>query len=146
MKYGVHYFVNINNGKMYLSKLGVITKKCCLEIPQYYPFVIFGEYVIMPNYVHGIIIINKPYDRANEQQQNTKQITNKCGPQSKKLGTIICGFKIGVTKFARNNDIPFEWQARFHDRVLRINNDKLNMRRNYIKNNPINWWNNMCNP
>jgi hypothetical protein len=44
---------------------------------------------------------------------------NAFGPQSMNLGAIIRGFKIGVTKYARENDIPFQWQPRFHDHIIR---------------------------
>ncbi len=77
---------------------------------------------------------------ASLQNRNiTPKQIGKFGPQSKNLGAIVRGFKIGVTKYARKNDIPFDWHSRFHDRVLRIENDELNIKRQYIKNNPMQW-------
>jgi len=51
----------------------------------------------------------------------------------------VRSFKIDVTKYARGNNIPFNWHPRFHDRVLRIENDELNIKQRYINNNPIQW-------
>jgi len=66
------------------------------------------------------------------------QYENKFGPQSKNLSSIIRGFKIGVTKYAKNNRIYFAWQPRFHDRIIR-NENELNRIRQYIKNNAMKW-------
>jgi hypothetical protein len=48
------------------------------------------------------------------------------------------GFKSAVTKFARMNRIPFAWQTRFHDRVIR-NYDEHNRIAYYINGNIENW-------
>ncbi|HSO87551.1 MAG TPA: hypothetical protein VLQ91_13430, partial [Draconibacterium sp.] len=63
---------------------------------------------------------------------------NIFGPQSQNLASIIRGYKIGVTKFARNNNIPFAWQPRFHDHIVRNHESFLRIS-NYIINNPVNW-------
>lgn len=63
---------------------------------------------------------------------------NKFGPQSKNLSSIIRGFKIGVTKYVNNNNLEFAWQSRFHDRIIR-NENELNHIRQYIFNNPLRW-------
>ena len=137
-KKGNHYFGQIQHAHMTLNELGRIVEKCWQEIPQHYPFVILDKFVVMPNHIHGIIVIDKPQydvtvemqDFASLQNRNITPIqTNKFGPQSQNLGAIIRGFKIGVTKYARNNGIPFNWHPRFHDRVLRIENDELNIKR-----------------
>lgn len=71
---------------------------------------------------------------ASQQQKNT----NKFGPQSKNLASVIRGFKIGVTKYAKQNNIPFAWQPRFHDQIIR-NNDELNRIALYIEQNIAKW-------
>lgn len=55
-----HYFGEIDNGIMQLSEIGKMTNKYWLEISNHFPFVQMDEFVIMPDHVHGIIIINKP--------------------------------------------------------------------------------------
>lgn len=55
-----HYFGEIENGKMKLSSLGVIADIFWHEIPARKPFIKLGEYVIMPNHIHGILIVGEP--------------------------------------------------------------------------------------
>jgi putative transposase len=43
---------------MILNKYGEIVIKYYLEIPKHFPHVILDEYMIMPNHIHGILIIN----------------------------------------------------------------------------------------
>jgi len=64
-----HYFGEITNGVMQLSEIGKMANKYWLEISEHFPFVELDEFVVMPNHVHGIIIINKPH---NKQMSNVK--------------------------------------------------------------------------
>lgn len=135
---------------MQLSEIGTIAQKCWVEIPNHFPFVELGEFIVMPNHVHGIIIIDKPLNDIGDtnaivETQNFASLPepkpdnhNKFGPQSKNLASIIRGFKIGVTKFARNNKIEFDWQSRFHDHIIR-NDESFQRISDYIINNPSKW-------
>ncbi|MGC9031155.1 MAG: transposase, partial [Desulfomonilaceae bacterium] len=51
-------FGKINDGKMFLNDIGEIAKQCWLEIPNHFPNISLDEFVIMPNHIHGIIILN----------------------------------------------------------------------------------------
>lgn len=115
---------------MYLSEIGKFADQCWVEIPNYFPFVKLGEFVVMPNHIHGIIIIEKKDDgrfsnRGVETQdfaslRSTKQNSlNTFGPQSRNLASIIRGFKIGVTKRAKKVTADFKWQPRYHDHIIR---------------------------
>ena len=55
-----HYFGKITDAKMILSHLGVIADVLWREIPNHTPFVQLGDFVVMPNHIHGILILNKP--------------------------------------------------------------------------------------
>jgi REP element-mobilizing transposase RayT len=94
----------------------------------------------MPNHFHAIIIIgNNKYNSDTNTNPDTINTTkNKFGPQSKNLASVIRGFKIGVTKNARQINPGFAWQSRYHDHIIR--NDKSFKRiQDYIINNPKNW-------
>jgi REP element-mobilizing transposase RayT len=84
----------------------------------------------MPNHVHGIIFINKP--------EETTWVPNNFGSQSRNLASIIRGYKASVKRFANQNNIEFEWQSHYHDRIIRNYNELDNIRE-YIINNPIKW-------
>jgi putative transposase len=72
-------FWQCSDGKMILSDAGNIALHYWNEIPKHFPFVELAAFVIMPNHVHGIIIIDKPAtesDIANaEITDRTKQTT-----------------------------------------------------------------------
>ncbi len=131
-------FGRIDGSEMILSPLGKAAWDCWLQIPNHFPFVQLDEFVAMPNHVHGIIII----DKGNVETQDLASLQgtqrNRFGPQSRNLASIVRGFKIGVTKFARQNDILFKWQARFHDRVIRDSEEHERIRQ-YVRTNPQRW-------
>ncbi len=148
------YLGDIINNVMYLSEIGKIADKYWLEIPAHFPFVKLGEYIIMPNHVHGIIIIDKvetgsgnKKDFSVETQnfaslhypdQKTDKPQNKFGPQSKNLASIIRGYKAGVKKYATINNINFGWQSRYHDHIIRDFESYIRISQ-YINDNLQNW-------
>ena len=135
----VHDFGEIINGQMNLSLLGKAAQDDWEEIPAHFPFVESGEFVVMPNHVHGIVVINKTSEPVVETQNFASlRSTNKLGPQSQNLASIVRGYKIGVTKFARQNNLPFAWQARYYDHVIR-NPHEYEQIGQYILANPQNW-------
>jgi len=165
----VCYFGNVENGDMHLNELGKIAHQCFEKIPEHFPFVTLDVFVIMPNHVQGIIIINDPVKTKNgspfvvETQYLASSppippfpqlpplppfpqtAANQFGPQSKNLASIVRGYKIGVTKYARKNKIPFQWQSRYYDQI--IGDEKsLNHIRQYIIENPMNWDKDAKNP
>ena len=54
------------------------------------------------------------------------------------LGTVVRGLKARITKFANENNIPFAWQTRFYDHIVR-NQDEMNRIAEYIENNVAKW-------
>lgn len=135
----IHYFGNIINYKMILSQTGRMAYNYWNEIPCHFPFVQLDEFIIMPNHIHGILIINNSNDKTDKRVER-HYTDNKFGPQSKNIGSIIRGFKIGVTKQTKNDNISFGWQPRFYDHIIRNNQDLIRIR-NYIQNNPRKWKN-----
>ncbi|MBF0377412.1 MAG: hypothetical protein HQK72_07995 [Desulfamplus sp.] len=152
-----HFFGEIMDGKMNLSIIGHFAHSCWYEIPEHFPFVELGEFVVMPNHVHGIVIINKSnYVEMNGRNVETQNFAslhphhpqshpstsdnpkNQFGPQSKNLPSIIRGYKVGVTKNARLINSDFAWQTRFHDHIIRNDNQYKHICE-YIINNSINW-------
>jgi len=134
--------------KMELSEIGKIAHHYWIEIPNHFPFVELGEFVVMPNHIHGVIIIDKPNGKAvgdaTVETQNFASLpprqnnVNTFGPQSQNLASIIRGYKTGVKKYATLNMIDFAWQSRFHDHVIR-NDGSFQHISGYIQNNPSNW-------
>ena len=139
-----HYFGEIKNDEngnpeMKLSTIGEMADECWRAIPQHFPHVQIPLWVVMPDHIHGIVIID---DFVFVETQNFASLqdneSNKFGPQSKNLASVIRGFKIGVTKFARQNNIPFAWQSRYYDRIIR-DFAEMNRIAEYIENNVAEW-------
>ena len=53
-------------------------------------------------------------------------------------GTVEGDGNAAVTRFARENGIPFGWQSRYHDRIVRSQNE-MNRIAEYIEQNPAKW-------
>lgn len=104
-----------------MSEIGQMAEKYWIEIPNHFPFVKLDAFVVMPNHIHGIIIIDKPESPTIVETQNpveTQDLAsllripspkNTFGPQSKNLPSIIRGYKIGVTKNAKRIRNDFSW-------------------------------------
>jgi REP element-mobilizing transposase RayT len=52
------YFGQIDNQILRLNSLGIIAGHCWNQIPHHFPFVKLGQFIVMPNHVHGIIVIH----------------------------------------------------------------------------------------
>ncbi|KAA3440875.1 transposase [Rufibacter hautae] len=55
-----HFFGQVLDGEMYLSETGKLALTFWAEIPNHFPFVELDAFVVMPNHVHGILLIQKP--------------------------------------------------------------------------------------
>ncbi len=129
----------IEDGIMVPNELGRMVKYCWDEIPSHFPNVSLDAFVTMPNHVHGILMIN-----AGENDYSRIVETKDFSPlrplgASKTLGSIIRGFKIGVSKWAKNNtQIQTVWQRNYWEHIVR-SEQQLSLIREYIQNNPMQW-------
>ena len=131
----VHYFGEIVNGEMQLSEIGEIAQSEWINTAELRADMNLwlDEFVVMPNHFHCIICIGD-----NEYNRVVTEHKNKFGAQRKNLSSILRGYKSAVTTYARNNNIDFVWQERFHDSIIRDSKSLDNVR-SYIFNNPQNW-------
>lgn len=97
-----------------LTKEGNIIKENINKISQNYKNIIIDEYVIMPNHVHALILIN---------YKNGVTISK-----------IIKHLKTNIT---REIKYPI-WQKSFYEHIVRNEKEYLKIKE-YIKNNIINW-------
>jgi len=148
----IHYFGEIENRDMQLSEIGKMAEKYWYEIPAHFPFVKLDAFVVMPNHIHGIIIIDKTDDTTNtvntvetpklgvSTNNTNKTTTGGINPKWKPntLGTIINQYKRICTIHARKINPDFAWQPRYYDHIIR-NQKSFNKISEYIINNPINW-------
>ncbi len=60
------------------------------------------------------------------------------------LSVVIGGLKRAITNYANQNNIPFVWQTRFHDHIIR-NQDEIKRISEYIEKNVVTWQNDELN-
>lgn len=151
-------FGEIIDGEMYLNEYGEIVQKWWDEIPNHFPNVGLGAFVIMPNHVHGIIwIIDKrrgevisPHNDPNNNilNKNFDGTSNQGGDASQPplqkptLGQIVAYFKYQSTKemnrIETDKAITKFWQRNYYEHVIRDEKDLQN-KTDYIESNPMLW-------
>jgi REP element-mobilizing transposase RayT len=196
-----HIFGEIRNGEIILSNLGVIANVLWHEIPMHAPNVDLGDFIVMPNHIHGIVILNKPESKQLNNSLGFDSLKNKENSINAETGivnaetgivntetgiinaetgivnaetgivnaetgiinaetghalslpgdnrfqnigkntisSIIGSYKSAVTKHANRLGIENGWQTRFHDHIIRNDNEYQKIS-DYIVNNP-NLWN-----
>jgi REP element-mobilizing transposase RayT len=77
--------------------------------------------------------------KAKQEANRAKDFSPLPMSPSKTIGSVVRGFKIGVTKwFRKNTDIYTVWQRNYYDHIIRDKRSYLNIS-DYIKNNPARW-------
>ena len=155
------FFGKIKDNEMILSEIGSIASQYWLEIPDHFPHIKLDEFVVMPNHIHGILILD--YSLAGtrhgvslqspshdivgschgmslpskrESNQNINQFSK---PVRNSVSIIINQFKSSVTRWCNKNGFNhFQWQSRFYDQILHNENSIDNIRE-YIRTNPYYW-------
>ena len=135
-------FGEIRNKKMILNQTGIISTNYWLEIPNHYVGVSIDEFIIMPDHIHGIIVINDNVGTGHcpvptDTETITETETKKNIPKYGKLSKIVKSYKNAITKYISENEYAkFQWQRSFHDHIIR-NDHELNRIRQYIIDNPM---------
>ena len=150
----VFYFGEVMDGFMALSDIGCLAWKYWNEISAHFPFVQLDAFIVMPNHVHGILVINKTDDAINGNYNRDSVETGHCPVSTvddqlfsqkwfrnqgkNTLSSIIGSYKSVVSKHAHKIDPEFAWQARFYDHIIR-DEKSYDTIADYIFDNPRRW-------
>ena len=140
-------FGAVADGRMILNPLGQMARQCWLAIPDHFPHTQLDKFVIMPNHVHGIIWIVDDVANVGAKDFSPRPSNGK-RPRgtSRTIGSVVRGFKIGVTKWGRRNtDVFSVWQRNYYEHIIRTERS-LNAIRRYIAENPLRWHLDRNNP
>ena len=153
-------FGEVRNGSEILNEMGRLAVSCWEALPVHFPRVTLDTWVLMPNHLHGILVI-KPLDidrndpagvgaqhaappsgrLLNQDAFLEKSRTPRLEVKAGSLGAVMRSFKgastSGVNRL-RGFRGPSVWQRNYHDHVIR-NAEELNRIRQYILNNPREW-------
>lgn len=117
-------------------KLGHAIEACWQDLPNHHHNVLLDEFIIMPNHVHGIIILTA---KGTAGRAPTKEEFGRPVPGS--LPTIVRSFKSACTKKVNETyQAPglTLWQRGYYEHIVRDEED-LRAVRNYIRLNPQEW-------
>jgi len=131
-----NYFGKIEGTKCVLNQFGKTIKQILENIPVLYPYVTIDYYVIMPNHIHVIFIID-PSDNVSVVTGRDLSPMNRLKPKIKSLSEIIGAFKTMTSKELHKMSLAdFKWQRSFYDRIIRSEKELYQIR-NYIEQNPL---------
>lgn len=137
-------FGDVVNGKMRLNAFGEAVNDCWQAIPQHFSQVSGDAFVVMPNHVHGIVVISGGMvgeGRAMPCPDRDDRIREFGKPIAGSLPTIVGSFKSAATKHinqirgAKGSPV---WQRNYYEHIIRDDAALANIRR-YIRNNPAVW-------
>ena len=126
----------IENASVVLNDFGRKVETLWHDTPNHFANVELDIAVVMPNHLHGIIILK---GRGTACRAQMKEAFGK--PVSGSLSTIIRSFKAAVTKhfnISRKNIGQSVWQKNFYEHIIRSEKELCNIRE-YIVNNPLKW-------
>jgi len=136
------FFGEIENGEVRLNQYGIVSINCWKKIPKHFSDVVLEEYVIMPNHIHGIIIIRDRHRLVgnNDRCSLQNKFNNDHQRNMELLPKIISQFKSSVSRFIRLHfdNYKFGWQKSFYDHIIR-NEIEYQRIKQYIMDNPKNW-------
>ncbi len=157
----IKHFGSIKGKQVILSEVGKIASQYWLQIHDHFQHVKVDEFIIMPNHLHGLLIvdydcfrkdqkvelINKSYPDKDSVKDNnlisTPAHSKTCNtfshPVKNSISVIINQYKSSVKRWCNKNEFgTFKWQPKFYDRIL-YGEKAIDTVREYIHNNPRNW-------
>jgi REP element-mobilizing transposase RayT len=133
------YFGHVENGGIQLSELGDFLNKNLSDIHNHYSDIDIPHWTVMPNHFHALVVVGNDSSGLGGRLQ-CLDIRNSTliGDRRDRLSVVIAGVKSAVKRFSTERNIPFSWQPRFHDHIIRGNGELHNIV-DYIENNPYRW-------
>lgn len=145
----VSMFGTITAGVMSLSEIGLIADEHWRAIPEHFPQVELGAFVIMPNHIHGIIQLieeemsQSSYVGATHWVAPTRELK---GPKPGSVGTIVGAYKMSVTRAIKSRcNTTGIWQRNYYEHIIRDDAEH-RLIHEYIEANPEGWVNDYENP
>jgi REP element-mobilizing transposase RayT len=133
-------FGPVADGRMELNNAGEIAKATWEELPARFPSTRLDAFIVMPNHVHGIIIVGAQFIAPSDGFQ-TGTPNQDAMNRAPTLGQMVRAYKAASTRLLRRAATPdFGWQRNYYEHVIRDEKSKSLIRiREYIMNNPASW-------
>lgn len=147
-------FGDVVDGKMQLNDAGQMVRSVWDDLPKYYAGVETDQFVVMPNHLHGVIVLVGVGPRACPEAGGQPQgvaPTNTRSAYSDALRTLSLAdvlhwfktlttqrYTAGVRESGWTRFNSRLWQRNYFEHVIR-SEDSLNRIRQYILENPMRW-------
>jgi putative transposase len=139
-------FGAVTSGKMVENSNAYIVRACWEDLPNHYPYVELDEFVIMPNHVHGIIVLHDPGPIVGAGLKPAPTIgispaptiDKQTNPKPHGLPEIVRALKTFSSRRINESGHTFKWQRGYFDRIVR-DEKALYFIRKYIRENPLHW-------
>ena len=146
---------DIVDDNMQLNEYGRIVETAWEWLGQQYPYVDLDEWVVMPNHLHGIIVIcddcrgdlrrcdscTGDSCKGDSCKGDSRKGDSRIAPTRKPLGRLVGAFKTVSTKeinLIRGTPAAAIWQRNYYEHIIR-NDGELARIRKYIDENPLKW-------
>ncbi|NER84462.1 MAG: transposase [Leptolyngbya sp. SIO1D8] len=139
-------FGKILDGKTQLSPSGRIAEDFWQQIPTHFPNVELDEFIVMPNHLHGIIVIKQAVIDNRPGTSTHQKFGNMLKPGA--LSTIVRSFKSATTRhinLLRAAPGSPVWQRNYYDHIIR-NAASYGRIQYYIRQNPLSWQTDQLHP
>ena len=150
-------FGEIADSIMGLNETGQIVQSNWEDLPNRFPSIEIDEFVVMPNHIHGIIVISGAHGSIHKMSvraiheslvEKSTAYDNKTKRRNMLLPKVIGYFKMNTAKkinqLRNTPGIPV-WQRNYYDHIIR-NERSLTAIQQYIQNNPAMWPQDLDNP
>ena len=122
----------VPGGEMKLNEAGRMVQSVWDELPHHYPHVELDQFIVMPNHIHGVIVLTDGIVGAGFKPAPTKRHG---------LPEIVRAFKTfssrRVNQFRRTPGLRV-WQRNYYEHIIRDESDLFQIRQ-YIGENPAKW-------
>jgi len=132
-------FGSVVNERMVLNEWGAVADRQWQDLPAHHPNVELDYYVVMPNHVHGILLIHGQQPGTAGRAPTFPRTFGQAIAGS--LATVVGSYKSGVTRRVnalRTSPDASLWQRNYHEHVIR-DEEELAAIRQYIVDNPLKW-------
>jgi len=141
-------FGEVVNREMKLTKFGLVAEQQWEKLSGRFPHIELGAFMIMPNHMHGIIVITDGRGTAGELNdldgEPSRRAPTREGFQKPVKGsvpTIIRSYKSAIAYrinlMRRTQGVPI-WQRNYYEHIIRNERDLQN-KTDYIEANPMLW-------
>jgi REP element-mobilizing transposase RayT len=141
-------FGEVVNGEMKLNRFGLVSQQQWEKLPKRFPNIELGAFAIMPNHMHGIIVITYGRGTAENLNEDGREPSRRAPtheefqkPVKGSIPTIVRSYKAAVSYrinlMRGTQDVPV-WQKNYYEHIIRNEKDLQN-KTDYIEANPMLW-------